>query len=83
MLYLQAVLQRGVLSYYGSRADANSGANTNNRRDWKYLDSARVDPGPTDNSLLILHFSDGTSHRLRVPTNASPSTLVVRQVNII
>lgn len=63
----QAVLERGVLNYYPSRADS-TGINKNKRRDYKYLDSARVSLLPTY-ATFVVHFSDGTMHRLSVVSN--------------
>lgn len=59
-----AVLERGVLSYYQSRADSTA-TNKNKRRDYKYLDSARVSAMPTLASFVV-HFNDGSFHRLSV-----------------
>lgn len=61
------MLERGVLNYYPSRADS-TGINKNKRRDYKYLDSARVSILPTLASFAV-HFSDGSMHRLSVVSN--------------
>lgn len=76
----QAVLERGVLNYYPSRADS-TGINKNKRRDYKYLDSARVSLLPTL-ATFVVHFSDGTMHRLSVVSNDELAQ-VERQVNEI
>lgn len=67
------MLERGVLNYYPSRADS-TGNNKNKRRDYKYLDSARISILPKLTSFII-HFNDGSLHRLSVL-----STQVERQV---
>ncbi|CAG9581868.1 unnamed protein product [Danaus chrysippus] len=59
-----AVLQRGVLLYYGSRAEA---AREGRARDRKYLDGAKLTAPDTEPALLMVHFSDGENHRLAVP----------------
>lgn len=61
------MLERGVLNYYPSRADS-TGTNKNKRRDFKYLDSARISLMPTVSSFVV-HFSDGAMHRLSVVSN--------------
>ncbi|XP_071441573.1 oxysterol-binding protein-related protein 1-like isoform X2 [Hetaerina americana] len=74
-----AVLERGVLTYYGSRADAWSGSK---RRGCKCLDSgARVVLPPDeshDTSSFSFRFSDGTMHRLGV-VDSGEGTEVGRQ----
>ncbi|XP_052738187.1 oxysterol-binding protein-related protein 1 isoform X2 [Bicyclus anynana] len=63
------VLQRGVLLYYGSRAEA---AREGGRwRDRKYLDGAALSAPDTEPALLVVNFSDGDSHRLAVPQGDS------------
>lgn len=62
-----AVLERGVLNYYPSRADSTASLK-NKRRDYKYLDSARVSAMPTLASFVV-HFNDGSFHRLSVVSN--------------
>lgn len=47
-----AVLERGVLYYFNTRAEA-ANLNDNKRRDYKYLDSARVTPS-IDNPLSFV-----------------------------
>ncbi|XP_049882402.1 oxysterol-binding protein-related protein 1-like [Pectinophora gossypiella] len=60
-----AVLQRGVLLYYGSRAEA---AREGGRwRARKYLDAAKITAPDTEPALLVVSFSDGDTHRLAVP----------------
>lgn len=61
------MLERGVLNYYPSRADS-TGMNKNKRRDYKYLDSARISILPTVTAFIV-HFSDGSLHRLSVVSN--------------
>ncbi|XP_041975203.1 oxysterol-binding protein-related protein 1-like [Aricia agestis] len=59
-----AVVQRGVLLYYASRAEA---AREGGRwRDRKYLDGARVHAPDAEPALLVVSFSDGDTHRLAV-----------------
>ncbi|KAJ0182271.1 hypothetical protein K1T71_001640 [Dendrolimus kikuchii] len=60
-LWSGAVLQRGVLIYYGSRAEAGSGGRWRTR---KYLDAATVTAPDTEPALLVITFSDGETHRL-------------------
>lgn len=62
-----AVLERGVLNYYPSRADSTASLK-NKRRDYKYLDSARISAMPTLASFVV-HFNDGSFHRLSVVSN--------------
>lgn len=76
----QAVLERGVLNYYPSRADS-TGINKNKRRDYKYLDSARVSILPTMTSFIV-HFSDGSLNRLSVVSD-SKKAQVERQVTLL
>lgn len=71
------MLERGVLNYYPSRADS-TGNNKNKRRDFKYLDSARISILPTVTSFIV-HFSDGSLHRLSVVSNDEKAQ-VERQV---
>ncbi|XP_026738631.1 oxysterol-binding protein-related protein 1-like [Trichoplusia ni] len=59
-----AVLQRGVLLYYGSRAEAARGGT--HWRGRKYLDAATLSAADTEPALLVLNFSDGDTHRLAV-----------------
>ncbi|XP_075976982.1 oxysterol-binding protein-related protein 1-like [Anticarsia gemmatalis] len=60
-----AVLQRGVLLYYGSRAEAARGGT--HWRGRKYLDAATLAAPDAEPALLVLHYSDGDTHRLAVP----------------
>lgn len=53
--------------------------NKNKRRDYKYLDSARISILPTMASFIV-HFSDGSLHRLSVVSNDEVAQ-VERQVN--
>ncbi|XP_013177357.1 PREDICTED: oxysterol-binding protein-related protein 1-like isoform X2 [Papilio xuthus] len=76
-----AVLQRGVLMYYGSRAEAarcGAGRGGGGGGAKKYLDGARLTAPPAQPALLLLHYSDGDSHRLAVDA-AEPDTLACRQ----
>ncbi|XP_037298622.1 oxysterol-binding protein-related protein 1 isoform X3 [Manduca sexta] len=59
-----AVVQRGVLSYHASRAEAARGGRVRAR---KYLDGATLRASDAEPALLLLHFSDGDAHRLAVP----------------
>lgn len=78
---LQVVLERGVLSYYSSRADSTGIKHKNKRLDYKYLDNARVTLLPTITSFVV-HFSDGAVHRLSGVCN-DDKALVERQVRAI
>lgn len=69
-----AVLERGVLNYYSSRADSTADTADIKRRDakrkdYKYLDSAKISPIPSDMSSFVIHFNDGSIHRLCVLNN--------------
>ena len=69
MFFIQAVLQRGVLLYYGSRAEA---AREKGRwRDRKYLDGAKLSAPDSEPALMLVAFSDGDNHRLAVPQGDS------------
>ncbi|XP_043237792.1 oxysterol-binding protein-related protein 1-like [Amphibalanus amphitrite] len=58
-----AVLERGVLTYFGCRADASSGVR---RKEFRYLDGARVAAGESpEGATMVLQFNNGTMHRLR------------------
>ncbi|CAG9136805.1 unnamed protein product [Plutella xylostella] len=60
-----AVLQRGVLLYYGSRAEA---AREGGRyRAKQYLDGARVTAPDSEPALIVVNFSDGDMHRIAMP----------------
>ncbi|XP_026319387.1 oxysterol-binding protein-related protein 1-like [Hyposmocoma kahamanoa] len=60
-----AVLQRGVLLYYGSRAEAaREGSRWRGR---KYLDAAKLTAPDGEPALLVINFSDGDTNRLAVP----------------
>ncbi|XP_064072407.1 oxysterol-binding protein-related protein 1 [Vanessa tameamea] len=66
-----AVLQRGVLLYYGSRAEA---AREGGRwRDRKYLDGAKFTAPDTEPALIVIAYSDGDNHRLAVPQGGNVS----------
>ncbi|XP_059051271.1 oxysterol-binding protein-related protein 1-like [Achroia grisella] len=70
-----AVLQRGVLLYYASRAEA---ARADGR--WRarcYLDGATLHAPAAERALLLLRLSDGDTHRLALP--ASPAPAAARQ----
>ncbi|KAK6630330.1 hypothetical protein RUM44_004997 [Polyplax serrata] len=58
-----AILERGVLTYFNSRGDGSTGLK---RKDFKYLDGAKVTPLEHDHCTFIVHFSDGAVHRLSV-----------------
>lgn len=66
-----AVLERGVLNYYSSRADSTADIKRRDvkRKDYKYLDSAKISPIPSDMSSFVIHFNDGSIHRLCVLNN--------------
>ena len=72
------MLERGVLHYFSSRADST--LSDNKRKDYKYLDSARVTPLTTDMASFVVHFNDGAVHRLSVLTNIGERAQVERQV---
>lgn len=81
--FSKAVLERGVLNYFASRADSTL-SDQNKRRDFKYLDSARVTPLTTDSASFVVHFNDGSVHRLSVLSNhAGDQTQVDRQVAFV
>uniref|UniRef100_A0A146KXB4 Oxysterol-binding protein n=3 Tax=Lygus hesperus TaxID=30085 RepID=A0A146KXB4_LYGHE len=72
-----AVLERGVLTYFQSRADASSGVK---RRDFKYLDGAVATASDLTSSTFNIDFSDGTTHKLSVSISAEdPSGEIGRQ----
>lgn len=70
-----AVLERGVLNYYASRADSTMDVKRRDmrRKDYKYLDSAKVAPIPSDLASFVIHFNDGAIHRLCVVSNGELS----------
>lgn len=76
--FLQLVLERGVLNYYPTRADSTGIKNKTRRMDFKYLDNARVILSTV--STFIVHFSDGSVHRLSCMSN-DEKALVERQVS--
>uniref|UniRef100_A0A2R5LBQ6 Oxysterol-binding protein n=1 Tax=Ornithodoros turicata TaxID=34597 RepID=A0A2R5LBQ6_9ACAR len=59
-----AVLDRGVLSFFRSRADAVSGTK---RKRFHYLDGAHVECDQTDDASFTLLPTDGPMERLTVP----------------
>lgn len=69
---LWAVLERGVLTYFNCRADACGGVN---RKGFKQLDRAKVIPLEFDTSVIIIHFSDNTTHRLSLPSESGQLTI--------
>ncbi|XP_049776943.1 oxysterol-binding protein-related protein 1-like [Schistocerca cancellata] len=71
-----AVLERGVLTYFNSRADASTGFK---RKDFKYLDGANILPLDCDNSSFVVHFSDGAVHRLSVVNYGETTGQISRQ----
>lgn len=66
-----------MLNYFSSRADST--LSDNKRRDYKYLDSARVTPLTTDQASFVVHFNDGAVHRLSVLSNMGEKAQVERQ----
>ncbi|XP_061709310.1 oxysterol-binding protein-related protein 1-like [Cydia pomonella] len=74
-----AVLQRGVLLYYGSRAEA--ARDTGRWRSRKYLDGATLSAPDREPALLLAAFSDGDQHRLAVPVQPSQDVAATRQVS--
>ncbi|KAL1123279.1 hypothetical protein AAG570_002365 [Ranatra chinensis] len=71
-----AVLERGVLTYFNSRADASSGVK---RRDFKYLDGAKANALDLTASTFCLYFSDGTVHKLSAPISPADPTGELRR----
>ncbi|KAF4527966.1 hypothetical protein B566_EDAN014958 [Ephemera danica] len=71
-----AVLERGVLAYFPTRADACSGVK---RKDFKYLDEARVLPLDCDSCSFLVNFSDSTVHRLSVLNCGESGQQISRQ----
>lgn len=53
---LWAVLERGVLHYFNTRAEA-ANFNDSRRRDYKYLDSARVTASSENPLSFFIHVS--------------------------
>lgn len=76
-----AVLERGVLNYYASRADSTADVKRRDgkRKDYKYLDGAKVSPIPSDQASFVVHFNDGALHRLGVVVSNGESAQVERQ----
>ncbi|RXG70226.1 Tankyrase-1 [Armadillidium vulgare] len=71
------VLERGVLTFFNSRADASSGVG---RRDYKYLDSAKlVSAIGGEQSAFLIQYSDRTRHRLAALPDPVHSASVNRQ----
>lgn len=58
------VLERGVLSFFSSRADASIGTK---RKGYKYLDGCKIEQKENDSASFICYFSDGTSQQFSVP----------------
>ncbi|KAI8438949.1 hypothetical protein MSG28_011263 [Choristoneura fumiferana] len=73
-----AVLQRGVLLYYGSRAEAAQEGGRWRAR--KYLDGATLTAPDSEPALLVAAFSDGEQHRLCLPRQPDRDTAAARQV---
>ncbi|XP_069689712.1 oxysterol-binding protein-related protein 1 isoform X2 [Periplaneta americana] len=71
-----AVLERGVLTYFNSRADAATGFK---RKDFKYLDGANILPLECDTSTFVVHFSDSAVHRLSVVNYGETTGQISRQ----
>lgn len=82
MLFLpQGVLERGVLTFFSSRADASSGVR---RRDYKYLDNAKViQMIGGDGAMFLLQYNDGTCHRLAATPDPVHPAAVNRQVSTL
>lgn len=76
----QAVLERGVLTYFNSRGDAATGCK---RKDFKYLDRANILPLECDTSTFVVHFSDGAVHRLSVVNYGETTGQISRQVCLL
>nr|XP_027220994.1 oxysterol-binding protein-related protein 1-like [Penaeus vannamei] len=71
------VLERGVLTFFNSRADASSGVR---RRDYKYLDNSKVVPMVGgDGAMFVLQYNDGTCHRLAATPDPFHPASVNRQ----
>ncbi|KAK7058765.1 Oxysterol-binding protein-related protein 1, partial [Halocaridina rubra] len=69
------VLERGVLTFFNSRADASSGVR---RRDYRYLDNSKIITTlGGDGAIFIIQYNDGTCHRLA----ATPDPLHAAAVN--
>lgn len=76
----QGVLDRGVLTFFNSRADASSGVR---RRDYKYLDNCKVVPMiGGDGAMFIIQYNDGTCHRLAATPDPQHPASINRQVGI-
>jgi hypothetical protein len=73
----QVVLERGVMAYFACRADACSGVK---RKDFKYLDGARIVPLDSDECSFLINFSDSTVHRLSVVNDGDDTQQISRQV---
>ncbi|CAB3386943.1 Hypothetical predicted protein [Cloeon dipterum] len=70
------VLERGVMAYFACRADACSGVK---RKDFKYLDNARMVPIDSDECSFLVNFSDSTVHRLSVVNDGDDTQQISRQ----
>ncbi|XP_064096218.1 oxysterol-binding protein-related protein 1-like isoform X2 [Macrobrachium nipponense] len=71
------VLERGVLTFFNSRADASSGVR---RRDYKYLDNCKVlTTIGGDGAIFVIQYNDGTCHRLAATADPIHSAAVNRQ----
>ena len=71
------MLERGVITFFNSRADASSGVR---RRDYKYLDGAKIMPMVGgDGSIFVIQYNDGTNHRLAATPDPVHSASVNRQ----
>lgn len=70
------MLERGVLTYFNNRADASSGVK---RKDFKYLDGARITPLVTDSASFLVQFSDSTIHKLSIVNDGQISGQISRQ----
>ena len=71
-----AVLERGVFSFFGRRADATTGTK---RKGFKYLESSICEPIDSDAQQFVIFFSDRSRALLSVPNNQSSAPIVDRQ----
>uniref|UniRef100_A0A8D8S4F7 Oxysterol-binding protein-related protein 1 n=1 Tax=Cacopsylla melanoneura TaxID=428564 RepID=A0A8D8S4F7_9HEMI len=63
----QAVIEKGVLEYFKNKSDARFGLK---RKEFKYLDGAKVLTSHITRAGFNLYFSDGTVHSLSVPLDS-------------
>uniref|UniRef100_A0A8D8Q1C1 Oxysterol-binding protein-related protein 1 n=1 Tax=Cacopsylla melanoneura TaxID=428564 RepID=A0A8D8Q1C1_9HEMI len=62
-----AVIEKGVLEYFKNKSDARFGLK---RKEFKYLDGAKVLTSHITRAGFNLYFSDGTVHSLSVPLDS-------------